>query len=313
MSNNWLTKLDILLQAGGNTVEHLQERYGPKAEKVARAQSTALHWAGVGGKAYGFYIPYRRAGQVRPFAETDTIVWLKERMDAEQATYRKHLQCISNYCERLADFAVRDPETPDSPRFDQSQCPGLDGASAYAFVRHHKPRNIVEVGSGHSTRFLVQAVRDEGLKTIFTSIDPDPQQPVDHLCDLMLRTDVANVPLTEFDRLDCGDILFCDTSHVVMPGTDADHLLSRVLPGLRKGVRICLRGMLLPHGYPQAWADGSFNEQAAVAAMLSGGGRYRLLLPAAYCARHMPEDVQPLNLPRTEGAHQTALWLEVAE
>ena len=48
--------------------------------------------------------------------------------------------------------------------FDQSWFPTLDAAVAYAIVRAYKPPRIVEVGSGHSTRFLSRAASDGGFQ-----------------------------------------------------------------------------------------------------------------------------------------------------
>ncbi|MEM6422725.1 MAG: class I SAM-dependent methyltransferase, partial [Pseudomonadota bacterium] len=61
------------------------------------------------------------------------------------------------------------------PRWGQSWYPRLDGAAAYAIVAAARPARIVEVGSGHSTRFMAEAVRAEGLATAITCIDPAPR------------------------------------------------------------------------------------------------------------------------------------------
>ena len=52
---------------------------------------------------------------------------------------------------------------PPAPRWNQDWFPRLDAAAAYAMVRNTRPRRIVEVGSGHSTRFMARAVADGGL------------------------------------------------------------------------------------------------------------------------------------------------------
>jgi len=65
------------------------------------------------------------------------------------------------------------------PRFNQDWFPGLDGAMAYTLVRYFKPAKIVEVGSGHSTRFLAQAINDGGLRTQLYSVAPQPRADVD--------------------------------------------------------------------------------------------------------------------------------------
>ena len=46
---------------------------------------------------------------------------------------------------------------------------------AYAMVRHHRPSRIVEVGSGHSTRFMARAVADGALPAQMVAIDPAPR------------------------------------------------------------------------------------------------------------------------------------------
>lgn len=51
-----------------------------------------------------------------------------------------------------------------------------EGMLLYALVRLHKPKTIVEIGTctGFSTRFLAQAVRDNGFGKVYT-IDVNPQ------------------------------------------------------------------------------------------------------------------------------------------
>jgi len=51
-----------------------------------------------------------------------------------------------------------------------------------------------------------------------------------------IRQTVQGVGLAPFSLLAGGDILFIDSSHILMPGTDVDILFNHVLPGLRRGV-----------------------------------------------------------------------------
>ena len=70
------------------------------------------------------------------------------------------------------------PQSPRLARWDQDWFPRLDAAIAYSLVRERKPRRIVEVGSGHSTRFLAEAIADGGLATELTAIDPAPRADI---------------------------------------------------------------------------------------------------------------------------------------
>ena len=112
---------------------------------------------------------------------------------------------------------------------------------ALRLVRETKPARIVEVGSGHSTRFMARAVRDGGLATEITAIDPAPRADIEgtrrdgHPADRAGRG-----ARRRSRRCSSGDILFINSSHILMPGTDVDILFNHVLPALprrRAGAR----------------------------------------------------------------------------
>ena len=69
-----------------------------------------------------------------------------------------------------------------------------------------------------------------------------------------------------------GDVLSIDSSHILMPGTDVDILLNRVLPALPAGVLVHIHDVFLPDDYPPAWSWRGYNEQLGVAALVQGGG-----------------------------------------
>jgi hypothetical protein len=112
---------------------------------------------------------------------------------------------------------------PPAPRWDQDWFPRLDAAAAYAMVRSLRPRRIVEVGSGHSTRFLARAVADGGLDTRITAIDPLPRAAIEKLPVEWLRSPVQRV--AAFPPLGENDILFIDSSHQLKPGSDVEFLI----------------------------------------------------------------------------------------
>jgi predicted O-methyltransferase YrrM len=77
--------------------------------------------------------------------------------------------------QHAADLEKIGAAPPPAPRWNQDWFPRLDAAAAYAMVRALRPRRIVEVGSGHSTRFMARAVEDGGLPTQILAIDPAPR------------------------------------------------------------------------------------------------------------------------------------------
>ena len=196
-------------------------------------------------------------------------------------------------------------DRPPQPRWNQDWFPRLDAAAAYAIVRKTQPRRIVEVGSGHSTRFLARAVADGRLGTRITCIDPEPRATIAGLDIQYVRSPVQSLPLDVFE-LQAGDVLFIDSSHQVKPGNDLDFLLRRVLPGLPGGVRVHFHDIFLPDPYPQMWAWRRYDEQAAVARLLAEG--YALEFSSHQAKKAGLKGVAA-RLPILPGALETSFWL----
>jgi hypothetical protein len=199
-------------------------------------------------------------------------------------------------------------EPPPAPRWNQDWFPRLDAAAAYAMVRETRPARIVEVGSGHSTRFLARAVADGGLDTHIVAIDPQPRASIEALAVEWLRIPVQRV--AAFPTLGPGDILFIDSSHQLKPGSDVEFLLNAVLPLLPAGVRVHFHDIFLPDDYPAHWAWRRYNEQAAVAGLIEKN------ILAVNFASHATVTRQPEalrgvlgRLPLVPGALESSLWL----
>lgn len=211
------------------------------------------------------------------------------------------LASIESYSAELEAIG-KDP--PPAPRWNQDWFPRLDAAAAYAMVRTLRPEHIVEIGSGHSTRFLARAVADGRLDTRIATIDPEPRASLEGLNVLWLRQPAQSSELALFDALAANDILFIDSSHQLTPGSDVEFLLQKALPRLAKGVRVHFHDIFLPDPYPAAWAWRRYNEQDAV----------RPLIGDAYAMEFSSHQVREMNgvlarLPLTDGAIESSLWL----
>ncbi|HEY0354060.1 MAG TPA: class I SAM-dependent methyltransferase [Enterovirga sp.] len=251
----------------------------------------------------GFFIPYRYAGAVQP-ADYPALEPL---FSAAEPAFKTVLARIEEFGPDLEH--IRDGSGP--ARFDQHWFPRLDAAAAYAMVRAGTPRRIVEIGSGHSTRFLARGAADGGLATEIVAIDPAPRAS---LAELGVRHDVnllSDADPALFTALRSGDILFVDSSHVAMPGTDVDRIVNDLLPRLPAGLLVHIHDVLLPDGYPADWAWRGYNEQSLVGALIQGGG-YELLFASHWIATRRPDWLAGgvvARLPLMRGARETSLWL----
>ena len=48
-----------------------------------------------------------------------------------------------------------------------------------------------------------------------------------------------------------GDLLFVDSSHILMPGTDVELILTELLPRLPAGALVQIHDIFLPDAYPR--------------------------------------------------------------
>ena len=125
---------------------------------------------------------------------------------------------------------------------------------------------------------------------------------------------VQEVPLREFSRLEAGDVLFIDSSHVAKTGSDVNHLYFEVLPRLAPGVRIHVHDIFLPHDYPQDWAvtdNRSWNEQYLLRALLMYSQAFRVVFGCSYAFHRFPEEVRAaLALPSAAAFGGGSFWME---
>jgi predicted O-methyltransferase YrrM len=257
----------------------------------------------LGLKPLGFFIPYRYAAS----AEPADYPALRPLFEDAAPRFREVLAAIEACADDLR--RIRDGEGP--ARFDQSWFPRLDAAATYALVRRFRPARIVEVGSGHSTRFLARAVADAGLPTRLVSIDPAPRASLAKLAVEHVGSLLKHVDPGVFAGLAAGDVLFVDSSHVAMPGSDVDRLLLDVLPRLPGGALVHVHDVTLPFAYPASWAWRGYNEQIAIGTLLQGGG-YELVFASHYVARELGDSLERSvvgELPLVPGSFETSLWL----
>jgi hypothetical protein len=182
---------------------------------------------------------------------------------------------------------TRDP-VPGSPApsWENNYWGGMDAVALVSELRRRDPGTYMEVGSGYSTRFARRAIADFGLRTQIVSIDPQPRAEVDPLCDTVLRSTVEDLDPREFDRLQSGDVLLIDGSHMAFMNSDVAVLFLEVLPRLARGVLVCIHDVFLPWDYPPSWERRLYSEQYLVAAFLLGGANgWAVRFPAWHVTR----------------------------
>lgn len=148
----------------------------------------------------------------------------------------KQLETLRSF--RLGEELARIPveqASPSSFGFQNGTFFFADAAWLYSFVRTHKPRRIVEVGSGNSTlmaRLAIEANEAEGHQTEQICIEPYEMPWLEKMGVQLIRKRVEECPLSLFSDLQAGDVLFIDSSHVIRPQGDVLFLYQEILPRL---------------------------------------------------------------------------------
>jgi hypothetical protein len=250
---------------------------------------------------------------------------LKDRQHWEQPHYTQALALDSDAAltflqQTCLPFQTDYQRLPLNPNGDENQYflrngwfESVDAEVLYSVVRRFKPSNIVEVGSGFSTRLMRRAINDGHLATKITSIDPHPNSDVRPFADEYLESlaeDVNSAMIV--DRLSAGDILFIDSSHMVKTGGDVPYLFLEILPRLKPGVLIHVHDIFLPFDYPEQWArDGwGWNEQYLVHAFLAYNNAFEILWPAHHMWTRRQSEIMTVIPAAPATARPTSLWLK---
>jgi hypothetical protein len=153
-------------------------------------------------------------------------------------------------------------------------------------LRAHRPKRFVEVGSGVSTKFARRAVTFYDLPTRLTSIDPQPRNEIDQICDEVIRQPLERCDLAMFEALEPGDVFFLDSSHRSFQGSDVTVFFLEILPRLKSGVIVHVHDVYLPYDYISGHIHRLWNEQYLLAsALLFGPDRFEILFPAWFVGR----------------------------
>ena len=160
---------------------------------------------------------------------------------------------------------------------------GLDAAVLYSLIRHLRPRRVIEIGSGYSTRFAHKALTRNADGGRLTCIEPHPEERLNglRLSVEVIQKRVEEIDVDFFSCLEANDILFIDSSHTVKFGSDVCYEFLEVLPTLRPGVWVHVHDIFFPHDYPAEWLLKrrlALNEQYLLEAFLSFNREFQVAL-----------------------------------
>lgn len=181
------------------------------------------------------------------------------------------------------------PKYATEVKFEKNEGLSLvDSAIYHAMIRHKKPKKILEIGSGSSTRIAARACimnESEGDHCGLVAIEPFPSKELREGFPgftRLIESKVQSVELEEF--MDC-DLLFIDSSHIVKIGSDVNYEILEIIPRLKKDCFVHFHDILLPGEYCEEWVKGNkwfWSEQYLLQAFMQYNNDFEIIWASRY-------------------------------
>jgi predicted O-methyltransferase YrrM len=206
---------------------------------------------------------------------------------------------VNRFKEEYIQFNFGEKHSKDNNfYFENGAFETVDAEILYSMIRYHKPKKIVEIGSGFSTLVSAQAIEmntknDPNYTCDFICIDPFPKSWLFDLTHIKMIIE-SKVELQAFDlfeNLGENDILFIDSSHVINAYNDVCFEYLEILPRLKKGVLIHFHDILLPQKYSRSWLNAKYfwNEQYLLQAFLAFNNSFKVIWAGNFMHLNNPE------------------------
>ena len=273
-------------------------------------------WLGLntlfGSQSHGYYIPSKASGYDSRVAGYLSYQYLQAKINEAASTQVHWLELADRY---ECDLRKIDGTGTEKARWTQDWFPRLDAVMLYSMVRHFKPKRIIEIGVGHSTRFVARAICDEGIEAVHIAIDPEPRKKVPQIPNLRwIAKPVQSVGNEVWGKIGSRDIVSIDSSHILMPGSDVDFLFNEIVPRLPAGVIVHVHDIFLPDDYPLDWHWRGYNEQCAVASFLAASNA-ELMFSSHFVSHYLKSvflSTEIAKLPIQPKARESSIWFRIA-
>ena len=193
----------------------------------------------------------------------------------------------------------------------------LDSLILYSMIRHHKPKKIVEIGSGFSTEIAARAClknADEGSESEFITVDPEPSSRILGGLEGLTRVIKDRVENLPTDTIIDSDLLFIDSSHVVKIGGDVNHEILELVPRLKKGALVHWHDILLPGEYWKEWIKNSrmvWSEQYLLHAFMKFNYEFEIQWASSYMQINFSDSIEEvLPVFRNKQHRITSFWVK---
>jgi hypothetical protein len=228
---------------------------------------------------------------------------------------KKFIELIFDYALEFEAPVEGDRENPECFFWKNPAFSHIDAMAYYCILRHYKPNQILEIGSGFSTLVADQAIKKNGKGQLIL-IEPFPKE---FLRKIESVVDIIEQPIQEFgvenslELMEKSDVVFIDSTHTVKIGSDCVFIYLKLLPLLKSKTIVHTHDVFLPYGPNLDSALHKhiyWTEQYLLYAYLLDNPKVEILFGSAYSAKNFPTLMNSFVAawPTLKGA---SLWYEL--
>ncbi|MBC7398480.1 MAG: class I SAM-dependent methyltransferase [Mucilaginibacter sp.] len=222
-----------------------------------------------------------------------------------------------NYNDELLKFPV-EKRADGEYYYNNGFYEAADAEYYYSIIRHFKPKQIIEIGSGYSTliaqnAFAQNKAEDTGYSCKYACVEPYEQPWLEKLEVDVIRKRVETIDKSFFEQLEANDILFIDSTHMIRPQGDVLFEYLEILPILKPGVIIQIHDIHMPKDYLSDWIyeHRFWNEQYLLEAFLTFNNKFKIIGALNYLTHHNYKEFVAKNpvFSTQPGREPGAFWM----
>ncbi len=222
-----------------------------------------------------------------------------------------------NYNIELLKFPIKSSNSHEF-YYDNEWYESGDAEFLYNMIRHFKPKNIMEIGSGFSTLMTLNAIEgnkneNENYFCNFTCIEPYEQPWLEKRGINVIRKKIETIDLSFFKKLGKNDILFIDSSHIIRPQGDVLYEYLELLPSLNSGVIVHVHDIFSPKDYLDEWVYDKhllWNEQYLLESFLTFNSKFKIIGALNYLSHNFRKEFSSVSpvFAQQKNSEPKAFW-----
>lgn len=234
----------------------------------------------------------------------DPLIAPQKHIDQQSLKVKRTLNInfhIDRQLALLASFSYQEELACLPYQYGNSSFEWGDAEFYYSLIRQIKPKKIIEIGSGNSTKIALLAIEKnraedpQHLPASLFCIEPyeapwlEEEKAIN-----TIRKKVEEIDPSFFRTLEAGDILFIDSSHMIRPGGDVLYNILHLMNNLDPGVYIHVHDIFTPYDYPYNWICKYryfWNEQYLLEALLTDNDRLQIIASLNYLSHDYPDSL----------------------